>query len=118
MSATSTRAITLAFSGDRVSNPGASAAPNTNSPAATAAPVTLAIGDNTITVPTGGTVPTAVTIIKPAASTATIKLKGVGGDTGVKLHPTDPDSISLDPTQATIILNASAQVVGVVLVWS
>ncbi len=118
MSATSTRVIQLGFAGDRVGNPSASAAANTSSPAATAAPVTLAIGDNAITVPTGGTVPTAVTIVKPAASTATIKLKGAGGDTGIKLHPTDPDSISLDPTQASIILNASAQVVGVVLVWS
>ena len=118
MSATSTRVITLGFAGDRVGNPSAAAAANTSSPAATAAPITLAPGDNTITVPTGGTVPTAVTIVKPAASTATLKLKGVGGDTGVKLHPTDPDSISLDPTQATIIINASAQVVGVVLVWS
>jgi len=118
MSATSTRVIQLGFSGDRVGNPSAAAAPNTNSPAATAAPITLAIGDNTITVPTGGTVPTAVTIVKPAGSAATIKIKGAGGDTGVKLHPTDPDSISLDPTQATFILNASAQVTGVVLVWS
>jgi len=118
VSATSTRAITLGFSGDRVSNPSASAAANVNSPAATAPPISLAIGDNTIAVPTGGTIPTAVTIIKPAANTATIKIKGAGGDTGVKLHPTDPDSISLDPTQASFILNASAQVVGVVLVWS
>lgn len=118
MTATSTRTITLGFAGDRVGNPSAAAAANTNSPAATAAPITLAIGDNTITVPTGGTVPTAVTVIKPAGNVATIKIKGAGGDTGVKLHATDPDSISLDPTQATIILNASATVTGVVLVWS
>lgn len=118
MSATSTRTIALGFSGDRVANPSASAAANINSPAAVAAPVTLAIGDNTITVPTGGTVPTAVTIVKPAGNTATIKLKGAGADTGVKLHATDPDSVSLDATQATLILNASAQVIGVVLVWS
>lgn len=118
MSATSTRVITLGFAGDRVGNPSAAAAANASSPAATAAPITLAIGDNTITVPTGGTVPTAVTIIKPSANTATLKLKGAGGDTGITLHPTDPDSISLAPAQASIILNASAQVVGVVLVWS
>ncbi len=118
MSATSDRVISLVFAGDRVGRPTAAAATNASSPAATAAPITLAAGDNTITVPTGGTVPTAVTIHKPTANVATIKLKGVGGDTGVKLHPTDPDSISLDPTQATLILNASVQVVGVVLVWS
>jgi hypothetical protein len=118
MSAASTRAITLAFSGDRVSNPSATAAANVNSPAATAPPINLAIGDNTIAVPTGGTVPTAVTIVKPVANTATLKLKGAGGDTGVKLHITDPDSISLDPTQASFILNASAIVTGVVLIWS
>lgn len=118
MSATSTRTITLGFAGDRVGNPSASAAANTSSPAATAAPISLAIGDNTITVPTGGTVPTAVTIVKPAGSTAVLKLKGAGGDTGVTLHATDPDSISLAASQASFILNASAIVTGVVLIWS
>lgn len=118
MSAASTRVIAIGFTGDRVGNPTVSAAANINSPAATAAPITRAAGDNTITIPTGGAVATGVTIIKPVSSTATLKLKGAGGDTGVKLHPTDPDSISLDPTQATIILNASVQTIGVVLVWS
>lgn len=118
MSAASTRMITLGFSGDRTASPNYSAALNTNSPAGWTAPFTLNVGDTTITVPTGGSVPTAVTIIKPAGNTATIKLKGIAGDTGVKLHPTDPDSISLDPTQANFILNASSQVIGVVLVWS
>lgn len=114
----STRTISHTFTGDLTLAPSVSAAINNSSPAAVAAPITLAAGDNTIAVPTGGAVPTAVTIVKPAGNTGTIKLKGVGGDTGVKLHLTDPDSISLDPTQATFVLNASAIVTGVVLVWS
>ncbi|HZJ67841.1 MAG TPA: hypothetical protein VFD36_30265 [Kofleriaceae bacterium] len=119
MSATSTRTISMAFSAGAITaTPSAAAATNLNSPAAIAAPITLAPGDNTITVPTGGTVPTAVTIVKPTGNTSTIKIKGAGADTGVKLHLTDPDSISLDPTQATFILNASTTVTGLVLVWS
>jgi hypothetical protein len=118
VSATSTRTIGLSFSGDRVGSPSATAAANTASPAATAAPITLAPGDNTITVPTGGATTKAVTIVKPAANVATIKIKGVGGDTGITLDQTDPDSFSLGATQATFILNASATVTGVVLIWS
>jgi hypothetical protein len=80
--------------------------------------LTLASGDNTITVPTGGAAPTAVTIVKPAGNTVLLKLKGAGGDTGVKLNLTAHDSVSLDSTQATFILNAAAQLVGVRLVWA
>lgn len=119
MSTNSQRVISFTFTGDRAyTPPQVSGALTANSPAAESAPITLAPGDNTITVPTGGTVPTAVTIQKPSTNTATIKLKGAGGDTGVKLHATEPDSISLDATQTTIILNASSTVTGIVLVWS
>jgi hypothetical protein len=118
MASTSNRTINLSFTGDHVASPAISAAANAASPAAIAAPITLSSGDNTITVPTGGTTPTAVTITKPAGNTNAIKLKGVGGDTGVTLHLTDPDSISLAASQATFILNAAGTITGVTLVWS
>lgn len=113
-----TRNIALAFSGPFVLAPSMSAAVNSASPGAVQAPVTLASGDNTIAVPTGGSVHTAVSIVKPSTNTALLKLKGVGGDTGVALHKTDPDSISLDPTVASFIVNASASAPGIVFIWS
>lgn len=122
MASTARRKITLTYFGDVGGpSPGVaqeiSAADNNTSPAQIQV-VTLAIGDNTITAPTGGTTPTACTIVKPSGNTSLIKLKGVGGDTGVKLHLTDPDTVSLDATQTTFVLNAAAQVVGVRLFWS
>lgn len=117
MAARSDRTIAVVFSGDVVAQPPVAATPNLASPAQIQV-VTLAAGDNTITVPSGGTTPVACTIVKPSANTSIIKLKGVGGDAGVKLHVTDPDSVSLDPSQATFVLNAAAQIVGVRLVWS
>ena len=118
MSTASTRTITVGFSGDVAAVEPFSAAVNSSSPGGLSAPVTLANGANTITVPTGGTTPTAVTIIPPAGNVNLITLKGVSGDTGVKLHLTDPTSIALDSSVATFVLNAAAQIVGVRLVWS
>lgn len=115
MSTASTRTITVGLSGDVNAVEPTSAAVNSSSPGGINAPITLAIGANTITVPTGST---AVTIIKPAGNVNLITFKGVSGDTGVKLHLTDPDSISLDSSQASFVLNAAAQIVGVRLVWS
>lgn len=118
MSSISNRTINFTFTGDHVASPVIAAAQNAASPAAIAAPITLASGNNTITIPTGGTTPVAVTIVKPAGNTVLITLKGVNADTGIPLHKTDPDSISLDSTATTFVLNAAAQVTGVTLIWS
>jgi len=118
MSSVSNRSINFTFTGDHVASPVIAAAQNSASPAAIAAPITLAAGANTITVPTGGTTPTCVTIVKPAGNTVLITLKGITGDTGVPLHKTDPDSISLDSTVTTFVLTAASQVTGVTLIWS
>lgn len=118
MSTTATRTITIGLSGDVVGTEAFSAAANAASPGGVQAPVTLSSGNNTITVPTGGTTPTAVTIIPPVGNTNLITLKGINGDTGVPLHKTDPTSIALDSTCASFVLNAAAQIVGVRLVWN
>lgn len=118
MASNSNRTINLTFTGDHVASPVVAAAANAASPAAINAPITLASGTNTITVPTGGTTPTAVTIQKPAGNTVLITLKGVAGDTGVPLHKTDPDSVSLDSTASTFVLTAASQIIGVTLIWS
>lgn len=117
MSVTSNRAIDVTFEGDHESSTTYSADENTDSPGQHQV-VTLAIGNNTITVPTGGTTPTAVTIVKPLTNTTAITFKGVNGDTGVRLHDTDPDSISLHSGVASFVLNAGAEVQGVRLIWT
>lgn len=81
--------------------------------------VTLASGANTITVPTSGTkLPTACTIIPPSGNTQSITLKGVTGDTGVRIHDTDPTSLALDDAVTTFVLTAGAQITDVRLVWT
>lgn len=66
--------------------------------------LTPALGDNTIAVPTGSL----GAIILPAVGSATLKLKGAAGDTGVTLHPTNPTMISFPAGTSSLLLNASA----------
>jgi len=80
--------------------------------------VTLTSGANTVTPPTGGTTPLAVTIVPPSGNTALITLKGISGDTGIALHKTDPCTISLNSTTSTFVLTAASQIAGVRLIWS
>lgn len=117
MTTSAQRRTTLTYQGDVVGTEGISAAINLASPAQIQI-VTLAIGDNVITAPTGGSTPVACTIVKPSANAAVIKLKGNVADVGVQLHKTDPDTISIDAGVASFILNAAAQIVGVRLFWT
>ncbi len=118
MASTSNRTINLTFTGDHVASPVVAAATNAVSPAAIAAPITLAAGDNQIIIPQGGTTPTCVTIVKPPGNTARLALKAVQGDAGFLLHKTDPDSVSIDPSMTDFVINAASQVTGVTLIWS
>ncbi len=117
MSTNSQRTISIAFTGDVVlPNIGATAV-NASSPG-TEQLISLANGDNTIAIPTTGAQASSLTIIKPPGNTVALKLKGINGDTGILLHKTDPDSISLDPTLTTIVINAASICNGVRLVWA
>jgi len=111
------RTINITYTGDITAVFTAVSASNVASPGKVDI-VTLVIGANTITPPAGGSTPKAITIIPPAANTATITLKGITGDTGVVLHPTDPTTIALNSPTGTFVLTASAQIVGVRLIWS
>lgn len=117
MATTSTRTVTVGFSGDVVSTLPFSAATNAASPGAMDL-LSLTSGDNSISVPTGGSTPVAVTIIPPSGNTTAIILKGDSGDTGVRLHNTDPSSIALHVSQTTIVINVAADLAGIRLVWS
>ena len=117
MATDSYRTGSVLFTGDINADMYYYSAHNTNSPAQTEIKV-LAAGANTISAPTGGTVPVAVTIIPPAGNTNLITLKGIAGDTGVPLHKTDPTTIALDTTFASFVLNAAALTTGVRFTWS
>jgi hypothetical protein len=118
MATASERKGIITFSGDfdHVERLGPSDT-NASSPGAVSI-VTLAIGANTITPPGGGSSPKSVTIIPPSSNLATMTLKGVTGDTGVVLHITDYTQIALNSPTTTFVLTASAEIVGVRLVWA
>lgn len=105
MSAAARRTVTIVYSGDVEGENIIPADNNASSPAQVDQVELAAPGyvddawtetDVEITVPEGAT---AVTIMKPGDNEMRVRLKGDGGgDTvGILLHPTDPDSFSLDP---------------------
>ncbi len=116
MAVNSLRTTTITYTGD-VSGTQTEIASNANSPGQIQI-LTLASGANTITVPTSGSVPSGVTIVKPAGNTVAILLKKVTGDTGILLHPTDPDSLSLSSNETSFVLTADGTITGLRLVWS
>ncbi len=117
MSVSSTRQIQITFTGDVVGTETISAATNAASPAQIQL-LTLASGANTITVPTGGSTVTGCLISPPTGNTTSIILKGVTGDTGIRLHNTDPTSIAIDSSVATFVLTAGGTITGVRLFYS
>lgn len=72
--------------------------------------VTLAAGDNTLTIPTGTTL---VQVKPPTTNAIVLKLKGAGADTGFTLQPNTPTLITW--AAGAIIINAVSQVTGVQL---
>lgn len=126
MATLSRRRIILAFSGDVSGEETYDAGNNASSPCFIQVYKLLAGAASTFTVPNaangfGAFVPKAVTIIKPGDYAGTIILKGVStaaDNEGVYLHPTDPDSFSIDQAnQSVIVLKASADCT-VRLIWS
>ena len=87
---------------------------NNYAPAGGPVNMTLAVGDNTIAVPTGAM----GLAISPRASSATVlKLKGSAGDTGFALRGGKPSHVAL-PTGATSILVSSNAVDVVPFFWT
>lgn len=112
------RVVTVTFSGDAAGTEVYTAAANPISPGAQDL-VSLAMGANTVTVPVvAGVTVTCLTIIPPAGNTGVITLKGVTGDTGVVIHPTDPTSLGIGAAVVSLVLNASVAIAGVRLVWN
>lgn len=117
MAVSSTRTTTIIFTGDTVGTETVSAATNASSPGGIEIK-TLSAGANTITIPTGGSTVTAVTIVPPSGNAQTLTLKGVTGDTGVPLHLTDPSTIALASGTTTFCLTAGGTITGLRLFYS
>ena len=117
MAVNAARSVTINLNGDVISDTIFSAAENAASPGSITIH-TLNSGDNTITVPTGGSTVKGATIIPPAGNVETITLKGVGGDTGIEISKTDPTSIGFETAPANFVLNAGGTITGLRIVWT
>jgi hypothetical protein len=117
MATTSTRTGVITFTGDVTGTETFGGATNVTSPGQIELK-TLVPGTNTITLPTGGSTPKAVTIIPPAANTSVLTLKGVAGDTGVALHLTDATTLALGTGVTTFVLNSVGTATGVRFIWA
>jgi hypothetical protein len=111
MITSNSRVINL-FTGDFGMQSIAAAGENSNSPGAII-DYALTTGNNTITPPAQST---GATLLFPTANTVLVTLKGVAGDTGIVLHPTDPTRIAINSTSAFVLSVASA--VSMKIIWS
>lgn len=118
MAVSASRVLTITLTGDVTGTETISAAVNAVSPGAVTVQ-SLASGFNSVSVPssTGITV-TAVTIVPPSGNTTSITLKGLTGDTGIRIHNTDPTTIAIDSSVTAIGLTAGATIQGVRFFWS
>ena len=115
MSVTSNRVIGIELTGGvNAPNLSYSAAENASSPGQITSNA-LATGINSISVPVGAV---GMTIVPPAGNIVSIILKGVAGDTGIYLHPTDPTSIGIvRASSPTVVLTVSGNVT-VRIIWT
>ena len=116
MPTTSSRTTVITNTGDFLGTQYISAASNTDASGEQRL-ITLANGNNTITLPTNVVV-RSITVIPPSGNTTAITLRGVAGDTGIRVHNTDPFTISFDTSVTTFVINVAAEVVDVRIVYT
>lgn len=118
MAVQSTRSNVITFTGDVAGTQTVNAATNAASPGSIVVQA-LSSGANTITVPTStGVTVVSCTIIPPTGNTTSITLKGVTGDTGIRIHNTDPTTVAIDSSVTSFCLTAGAALQGVRLIWT
>lgn len=114
MAKTATTSISVLVTGDGVNEsfiPPTAPLVNAAAPAGGPLSVALASGDNTLTVPPGAQ---GFIFVPPSSSVVAKKLKGIGGDTGFSLSPTNPSVIMLVAGASTVLINAgSAETVSI-----
>lgn len=118
MAISSTRQTNIQYSGDLEAGFLLNAAVNAESPGEVW-PYDLTAGDNAIYRNiNSNSVATSVTIVPPAGNEATITLKGANGDTGVKLHSTDPTTLALAEDFDHFVLTVSDNIIGMRFYWA
>ena len=117
MATVSARTQTITFTGDVTATQTNAALDNPASPGVIELQ-SLDAGPNAIIVPGGGATPVAVTIHPPAGNVVPITLKGIAGDAGILLHPTDPSTIALGPLVNSFVLSTTGPITGVRFIWS
>jgi hypothetical protein len=118
MAVQATRSTVITFTGDVDGTETIDAAANTASPGAITIQ-SLASGFNSVSVPTStGVTVVAVTIVPPSGNATSIIVKGITGDTGVRVHNTDPTTLSLDSSVTAIGLTVGATIQGVRFYWT
>lgn len=118
MAVRATRNVNIVLSGDVSANLDFPAATNLVSPGSVTIQ-DLVAGANTITVPSATDITvTSVTIVPPTDNEESILLKGVTGDTGISIHPTDPTTIALADGVTSFVLTAGDAIAGVRFAWT
>lgn len=116
MAVTATRTTTIVYTGDVVGTQTLTAGSNTASPGVITCE-DLGSGFTAVAIPTGFT-PVSVTIVPPAGNSTSITLKGVTGDTGIRLHDTDPTTIAIHSSVTTIGLTTGGAISNVRFYWT
>jgi hypothetical protein len=114
MAITGKRITVVSYSGDLDFTEQFPAADNAASPGVIDL-VNLANGFNSVAVKTAAK---ALTIVPPSGNATSITLKGVTGDTGIRIHNTDPTTIAIDSSVTTIGLTAGGAITGVRFIWT
>lgn len=117
MATTATRSTTIVFTGDVTGTEVYTAASNSSSPGQLQI-VALSSGNNTITLPTSSTTVASVTILPPTGNSVALILKGIAGDTGINLHPTDPTTIAFPNSGVTSFVINAGSAVNIRLTWT
>jgi len=116
MATTATRYVNIVYDGDVDGTQRINAASNADSPAQVEY-IDLDSGANTINIPEGGT-PVSVTILPPSGNSTSITFKGVTGDTGVRIHNTDPTTIAIHSSVTSFCLTAGGAITNLRLYWT
>lgn len=109
MAAKSRRKTIITYSNEVEGEQELNAAENTASPAMIERK-DLADGPNTIIVPSfNDAQATACTIVPQTDNAFALTLKGVTGDTGIRLHNTDPTTIAIDVSTSSFVLDLQVE---------
>ncbi len=117
MATTSNVTVIVTYSVDTIATETYSASTNAASPGSIKL-VTLASGDNTITLPTGGSTVTGCLVIPPSGNTNALSFKKTGADSGSPLHLTNPLFLTFAAGYVSFVLNSTGTTTGVRLIWA